>query len=312
MGISAGDFDGDGDLDLCITDAIRGTYYRNNGTTLTEVTPFATFFGWGTTWLDVDNDGDLDNYQAGSHSTANVDHLTRNLGNGQWDDISAALNTTALPSQHTVQVDFNNDGRQDLITINPNVPSVNVYENLSTTGNHWLKLQLVGNGVTTNRSAIGAMVRITAGGKTQVREIISGSSTSATEDLRAHFGLGSAVQADRIEVVWPRQGTLVNRTSVYQGPFAADQILTLAQSPRPDLDGDSDVDQSDFGLFQACLTGPTNPQIAAPCRLADLNDDNVIDQNDLTILRGCASGPGILADPSCTVDRGSVVVEARR
>lgn len=234
MGIAAGDMDGDGDFDLSITDAVRGTYYRNNGTTLTQVTPFATFFGWGTTWLDVDNDGDLDNYQAGSFGTANVDHLTRNLGGGAaWDNISAALNTTALPSQHCVQVDFNNDGRQDIITINPGTPSISVYENISTTPGHWITLALTGNGVTTNRSAIGAVVRVTAGGVTQVRQLISGSSTSSTEDLRVHFGLGAATSVDSIQVLWPRQGTLASRTEVFTGPFAVDQILPIAESGPP-------------------------------------------------------------------------------
>jgi len=240
MGIAAGDTDGDGHLELSITDASTGTYYRNNGDgTLSRIFPFTSIFGWGTTWIDADNDGRLDNYQAGSFGGANADRLHRNLGGGQWENISAALNTIALPSQHSVQVDFNNDGRQDIITINPGGNPgqfVSIYENVSPAPNHWFKIRLQGRGAM-NRDAIGATVRITAGGSTQVRQIISGSSTSATEDLRAHFGLGSATSIDSIEVLWPRAGTLASRTDVFSGPFPADQIVTLTPVCYANCDG---------------------------------------------------------------------------
>ncbi|GMV97161.1 MAG: hypothetical protein AMXMBFR83_15200 [Phycisphaerae bacterium] len=303
MGIAAGDYDGDGHLDLAITDASVGTYYRNLGSGLVEVFPFRTFFGWGVTWIDVDNDGDVDNYYVGSYANPNHDRLMRNLGNGQWADVSAALNTVSLSSQHSVQVDFNNDGRQDLVTINPGSPGlfVSVYENLSTTGNHWLKVKLAGNGATVNRDAIGAVVRLTAGGVTQVREVISGSSTTATEDLRLHFGLGQSTAADRIEVIWPRKGALATRTDVYDGPFAADQILTLTAPPPAagDWDRDGDVDLADFQLFRACITGPGLAQKDPSCRDADLDADGDVDQTDFGLFQRCISGSDRRADSAC-------------
>ena len=218
MGIAMGDYDGDGDLDVAITDASVGTYYENVAGMLSEVTPFATFFGWGTTWLDAENDGDLDNYQAGSYSASNIDFIWRNDGLGQWTNARAALNTTSLPSQYCARVDFDNDGREDIITINPG-RFISVYHNQSPSGHHWAKVRLRGHATThsnpTSLDAVGAVVRLTAGNKTLVRELGIGSSFAATEDLRAHFGLGTATVIDRIEVRWPRRGTPNERTDVY-------------------------------------------------------------------------------------------------
>jgi hypothetical protein len=288
MGFAAGDYDGDGDLDLAITDAVVGTYYRNDGGSLTQFYPFATFFGWGVTWIDADNDGDLDNYQAGSWGAANVDRLHRNLGNGAFANISTALNTTSLASQYSVQIDFNNDGRQDLITINPGTPGqfISVYRNISTTPNHWLKVRLRGTG-SINRDAIGAVVRLTAGGVTQVREVVSGSSTTATEDTRPHFGLGAGTSAERIEVLWPRTGAMPCRTEVFWGPFAADQIVTLAAGDGVipgDLNDDGQITLADIDGFVTCLTGP-GAMVAPGCNAANLRPDMVIDLRDAAALQ---------------------------
>ncbi len=235
MGIAFGDHDNDGDFDLCFTDATGGTYYDDVGGTLVRTYPFVTIFGWGTSWIDIDNDGDLDNYQCGSHSLANFDRLHRNLGDGQWQDVSSVLNGPSAASQHSVLVDFNSDGRQDLITVNPGSPqfNVSVYENVSTTGHHWLAVKLVGDGVYVNLDAVGAIVRVTAGGITRIRQVSAGTSTNATEDMRAHFGLGTATTVDQIEVLWPRAGTIQQRTQVFEGPFAVDQIITLTAEGAP-------------------------------------------------------------------------------
>jgi enediyne biosynthesis protein E4 len=286
MGIAAGDHDNDGDLDLCITDGSVGTHYRNNGDgTMTEITPFQTFFGWGTSWIDVDNDGDLDNYQAGSWGNANVDRLTMNLGRGQWSNISAALNTTALASQFAIQIDFNSDGKQDLITVNPGTPGqfISVYENGSTLGGHWLKLRLVGDGAQVNRSAIGAVARVFTATGMQMREVISGSSTTATEDLRLHFGVGPATSVQRVEILWPRQGTLSSRTDVFEGPIVVDQILTLQPIPRGPgdvtLDGVVGIDD-----LLAVIAGwgpcPAAPALC-PADIAPTGGDGSVDISDL-------------------------------
>ncbi|MCJ7503353.1 MAG: ASPIC/UnbV domain-containing protein, partial [Acidobacteriia bacterium] len=88
-------------------------------------------------------------------------------------------------------------------------------------GNHWLVVKLVGT--RSNRSAIGARVAVTAGGRRQIREVLSGSSYISQSDLRQHFGLGPAPRVDQIEVRWPSgQGEKV-------GSAEADQFVTIQE-----------------------------------------------------------------------------------
>lgn len=240
MGIALGDVNNDGWIDVAITDAVSGTYYENREGVFTRVRPYGTFFGWGTTYLDADNDGLLDNYQAGSYGAANIDWLLKNNGGGTFTDARAALNTTAIASQYCARVDFDNDGREDIITINPGTPT-SVYRNTSPAGatNHWITLSLRGRG-SVNRDAVGARVRLTAGGVTQTREVTVGSSYAASEDPRLHFGLGSNTRVDRVEVIWPRHRSLASRTEVFNGPFAIDAISTLVPRQLCVLDYNAD------------------------------------------------------------------------
>ena len=287
MGIAPGDFNGDGWIDFAITDAAVGTYYENRAGTLTEVTPFRTFFGWGTTFVDANNDGFLDNYQAGSYSAANIDFLFRNNGNGTWTDARAALNTTSLGSQQCARIDFDNDGFEDIITVNPG-NFVSIYHNTSASlpgAGNWFNVQLRGgNGV--NGSALGAVVHLTAGGRTQVREIVAGSSYSATEDPRAHFGIAGATQVASIEVLWPRRGSIPQRTQRFSGPFAANSILTLTPNAPclPDLSADRVVDDADFVLFAASYNKLLCDDPAQPVDCpADFNADGFVDDQDFSL-----------------------------
>lgn len=290
MGIAAGDYDGDGDLDLGISDAIVGTYFRNDVNTagkFTPVTPFATMFGWGVAWLDVDNDGDVDFYTAGSWTGTNVDNLQRNLGDGAFQNISAVLNTASLATQFSVQLDLNNDGRRDILAVNPNA-SVSVYENASTPAGHFLTLRLRGDGVRVNRDAVGAFVTLTAGGKPQVRELVNGSSTTATEDLRLHFGLGSADTVERIEIIWPHRGSIASRTQVVEGPIPADQVFEVTYVAPDRLAGDANCDGSvngmDIQAFVLALGDPGQYALQYPgCDIAsaDVNQDGSVNGLDI-------------------------------
>jgi enediyne biosynthesis protein E4 len=257
MGIALGDVNNDGWLDVAITDARTGTYFENRGGTFTQVFPYSTFFGWGTIYSDVDNDGDLDNYQAGSAGTSNIDWLLRNDGGGVFTDARSALNTTSLPSQQCARIDFDNDGREDIVTVNVS-RFISLYHNQSSVSNHWSKVHLVGaGGVSTD--AVGARVRLFSGGTSQVREVTLGSSYSAGEDPRMNFGLGSKTVVDRVEVIWPRRGELAARTDVFTGPFAADQILTFTPQLPCVADFDSSGGTPDAGdidaYFAAWLAG---------------------------------------------------------
>ena len=237
MGIAIGDVNNDGWLDLAITDAATGTYYDNRAGTFVRTTPYSTFFGWGTFFLDADNDGRLDNFQAGSYGRAAVSWLLLNRETG-YVDARAALNTPALASQQCARIDWDNDGREDILLVNPGV-SISTLHNESTTSNAWVKVRLRG-GEGVNLDAVGAVIRLTSSGpdgsRTQVREIALGTSYGASEDPRAHFGLGAGTQVDRVEVIWPRLGTLRQRTDIFNGPFTPGQILQF--SPRAVCEGD--------------------------------------------------------------------------
>ncbi|MBS0191996.1 MAG: FG-GAP-like repeat-containing protein [Phycisphaerales bacterium] len=287
MGIATGDIDRDGWQDLVITDAVSGTYYRNDSGHLTEIKPFSTFFGWGTTLLDANNDGTLDNYQAGSFSSANVDFLVRNNGDGTWTNAQAALNTTALPSQQCARIDFDNDGFEDIITINPG-RFVSIYHNQSGLlpgAGHWSSVRLHG-GHGVNQSAIGARVRLYSAGGVQMREIVAGSSYSASEDPRAHFGLGADTTIDSIEVIWPRRGSVAQRTTRFAGPFPIDTELSItAPAPCPaDQNADGVVDDGDFALFARSydLLLCTDPAQETDCP-ADLSGDWKVDDSDFVL-----------------------------
>ncbi|MFA6043538.1 MAG: FG-GAP-like repeat-containing protein [Phycisphaerales bacterium] len=292
MGIALGDVDNDGWLDIAITDAVSGTYYHNSSATstvgtLTRVQPYSTFFGWGTCYIDAENDGDLDNYQAGSFGAGNVDRLLRNENNGaSFTDVRDALNTTALASQFSAKVDFDNDGREDIITVNPN-NFVSIYHNQATGGNHWFSVKLLGAG-NVSRDAVGARVLVTAGGITRVREAAIGTSYSATEDPRLHFGIGAATTIESIQVIWPRQGTLAGRTETFSGPFAADQIITLSPQVlcNADVNADGDVDAADLDALINAIAGGTNPA-SFP---TDVNRDGSSDAGDIDALLNIIAG----------------------
>jgi len=230
MGIVSGDLDSDGDLDYAVSNFDSGTYYRNDGGRLQRFAPFTSIFGWGNALIDVENDGDVDYYMAGSWPNPNFDRLFLNHGDGDWEDASAALNGISAASRFSAHLDFDNDGLTDLVTMNPNTPEQfnSVYQNISTTGHHYLTVRLVGDGLLVNRDAAGAVIRLFAGGRAQVREVNIGSSTTSTDDLRQNFGLAANTSAERIEVTWPRRGSLAARTEVYEGPFAADQQIELS------------------------------------------------------------------------------------
>ena len=294
MGIAIGDYDRDGRFDISITDAIRGTYYRGIAGGFERVTPFSTFFGWGTAWLDADNDANLDNYQAGSAGSSNIDFIQKNNGrnaNGQitWTDARSALNITARPTQFSAKFDFDNDGFEDIAAVNVG-QFVSLYHNRSGTlpaAGHWSKVLLRGTpGSGVNAAALGAVVRITAGGITQVRQVIAGSSYGASEDPRAHVGLGSTTTVDRIEVIWPRRGSLASRTQVFEGPFAADSILSLTPNTLclADLTSDRSVDDADFALFAASynLLLCADPAQPADCP-ADLDSDGLVNDKDFVL-----------------------------
>jgi hypothetical protein len=244
MGITVADFNGDGRLDLFKTNFSDDTptLYRNDGEgVFTDVTYAAglgshtQYLGWGTMFFDFDNDSWPDLILANGHVYPEVEKfhlgsefkeprvLYRNNGKGAFVDVSATAGPgiTAASSARGLAVgDLWNDGRLSVVINNMNAePSLLM--NSERTANHWIAFKALGT--RTNRDGIGAKITAVVGKRKMVDEVRSGSSYVSQNDIRVHFGLGSAATVDSVEVRWP--SGLVER---YDNP-PIDRINTLKE-----------------------------------------------------------------------------------
>ena len=224
MGATAADYDGDGWPDIFRSNFSdeRETLYHNRGGAEFDDSSVAAglalntrFVGWGCGFLDIDNDGWKDLLLVNGHVFPEVDRLEtdihykdrailyRNDGHGKFVDISESAGPGIL-EKHSARGaafgDYDNDGMVEILVNNQNEPPSLLKQATQAPGN-WILLKLVGT--KSNRSAIGARVRLSAGGRTQTDEVRSGGSYLSQNDLRLHFGLGKARRIDRLEIAWP-------------------------------------------------------------------------------------------------------------
>jgi hypothetical protein len=223
MGVTAADFDGDGRLDIFrsnFSDERESLYRNRGGGEFDEVTAAAglahntRYVGWGCGFFDYDNDGWKDLLLVNGHAFPEVDRLHtavrfknpmilyRNTGKGGFEDVSST-GGPGIVELHSARGaafgDIDNDGAVEVLVNNQNeAPSL--LKAGSGRSNHWILLQLTGT--KSNRSALGARVRLTAGGRTQIDEVRSGGSYLSQNDPRLHFGLGASTEAE-IEIEWP-------------------------------------------------------------------------------------------------------------
>jgi hypothetical protein len=244
MGTEFADYDGDGKLDLVVTnhEFESTSLFHNDGRgTFVDVTldagissPTLPFVGFGVAFLDADSDADLDLSIVNGHVIDNTAmfragsmHAQRKLlfqnTNGRRfaeigrqsgpgfarDDVGRALLTG----------DIDNDGDIDVVVTN-NGGAAEVLRN-GGTGRNSIEIRLVGS--RSNRDGLGSRITVTAGGRTQVREVKSGSSYLGQNDLRVHVGLGEATRVDRIDLRWPA-GTMETISGV-----PANQIVTITE-----------------------------------------------------------------------------------
>jgi hypothetical protein len=240
-GVAWADYDNDGDLDLFVSNAFgeNNFLYRNDGPSgFARITEgFIVNDGGNSTslaWGDFDNDGWLDLFVANDLGQNNF--LYRNEGDGTFSPMPAsAVESDGGRSWGCAWGDYDNDGDLDLFVANGLADSVTppppevcfLYRNSGNT-NNWLLVRMIGTA--SNRSGIGAKVRVlaTIDGTSiwQLREISGGSGWCSQNDLRAHFGLGDAVQVEKLRIEWP-SGIVQEFTDV-----AANQILKVVEPPR--------------------------------------------------------------------------------
>lgn len=224
MGVSAGDYNRDGWLDLVKTnfDDDTTSLYRNLGggafddATVTGGLGVNTrYLGWGTGFVDVDLDSLPDIFIVNGHVYPEADRiggrysydqqklLYRNLGNGRFEDVSMRAGPGVLARKAARGAAFGdlfNAGRQDVVVNNMHdAPSL--LHDCAPPAGHSLVVQLIGT--RSNRSAIGARVTVSAAGRRLIDEVRSGGSFCSQNDLRVHVGLGTRTRAERIDVAWP-------------------------------------------------------------------------------------------------------------
>jgi enediyne biosynthesis protein E4 len=224
MGVAVGDYNRDGRMDIFKTNFAgdTSTLYANAGGGLCDDRTFAAgigvntrWLGWGVGFVDLDRDGWLDLFLVNGHVYPEVEQLKseagyqqrkvvyRNLANGRFADVTERLGPTVMTpraGRGAAFADLDNDGDTDIVVNNMH-DRPDLYRLDSGTSRHWVAVKLAG--VRSNRSAIGARVRVTAGGAVQVREVRGGGSYYSQNDLRLQFGLGDASTIERIEVRWP-------------------------------------------------------------------------------------------------------------
>jgi hypothetical protein len=244
MGVDAGDYDGDGLLDLVKTNFAQDytSLYRNQGNGLFVDVSFRSglaatlgpYLGWGVGFVDFDNDGLLDLFMSNGHIYPDVartgtstyrqrNQVFKQMARGQFrqviDDVSGPL-LIEKSNRGAAFGDFDNDGDIDVV-ISALDDRPTLLRN-DTTGGHWITMRL--EGAASNRSAIGAKVTIDAGGRRQTAEVRSGGSYISQNDTRVHFGLGDTRGVDSVTIRWP-----TGKVETFKSRLAADQFYVARE-----------------------------------------------------------------------------------
>jgi hypothetical protein len=171
---------------------------------------------WGVVAEDFDNDGDEDLFianRSGFGGRQPLSQLYRNDG-GIFTNVAAKAGAAfRREASGVASGDFDNDGRRDLVVTDLASGSKNLLLRNTSAAGHWAAFRLEGR--TTNRSAVGARLRVVAGGRSQVRTVTAGSSYASQVSSTLHVGLGTSSEIDTVDIRWPSGSSqLFTRVSV--------------------------------------------------------------------------------------------------
>ncbi|MDE0018384.1 MAG: CRTAC1 family protein [Candidatus Poribacteria bacterium] len=234
MGLSAGDYDGDGDVDLFMSHWVdeENALYRNllaeSGLQAPPNSAHIRFvdesysamlaevslkqIGWGTALFDYDNDGNLDIFVTNGSTFQELrqpeilipqtDALFRNNGDGTFSDVSEMTGITALPTRvgrGATFADYDNDGDIDIFIVNNHAAPI-LLRNEGGNRNNYLHVELIGTAE--NRNAIGAKIQLKTADRIQTREVYAGESYMSSNSFIVEFGVGDATQIETLQVTW--------------------------------------------------------------------------------------------------------------
>ena len=251
MGVDWGDYDLDGDLDLTVTNfqSEPNSLYRYDGNHFFSIATFNSgmgmtsipFLGFGTQFLDIENDGDLDVFVANGHVLDNISELEqtgqyaqRNLlflnkiiedNQSRFDELGESIGfTSPAVSRGSAIGDYDFDGDVDLLVFNSGSSAQLLRNDGGNVAGHWLGVELIGKN--SNRSGVGSKVSLFSKNKYLVREVRGDKSYLSHSDLRLHFGLGKESLIDSICVRWPTK----DQVQECFGPIKANNHIVIEES----------------------------------------------------------------------------------
>lgn len=234
MAVDFADYNGDGLVDLFVSDDSYSSLYTNMGNGVFAdmsypsgvAIPSGQHIGWTSAFIDYDNDMDVDIFKVNGaiqHLYGQEDQLFENMGNGKFEDVSVDRGPyfqKEYVGRGGCFGDFDNDGDLDAFIANLN-DHPRLVRNDKGNEKNWILIKLVGK--ESNRDGVGAKLKVKTGDKIQVAEKKNASGYLSQNDPRVHFGLSDFSSIDEIEIFWPS-----GKVQTLEG-IAANQIITIEE-----------------------------------------------------------------------------------